>query len=120
MPHEMRGAVYRRVSPSGDSFRDPELHHQSAGGEVGGWGKGEVHDLPDIVPYFIEKTETTSQTRVHFPSGHQCLSGLLGITKVFYWVGRKVHLGLFSVTFYGKTQMNFLANPIHVDIYIYI
>lgn len=50
MPHEMRGAVYRRVSPSGDGLGDPELHHQSAGGEVGGWGEGGVHDLPDIPP----------------------------------------------------------------------
>ena len=53
MPHEMRGAVYRRVSPSGDGLGDPELHHQSAGGEVGGWGEDGVHDLPDILPYLI-------------------------------------------------------------------
>ena len=30
---------------------------------------------------------------------------------VSYWVGQKVLLG-FPVTSYGKTRMNFLANPI--------
>ena len=28
------------------------------------------------------------------------------------WIGQRVHLG-FSVTAYGKTLMNFLANLIH-------
>ena len=31
-----------------------------------------------------------------------------------YWAGQKVHLG-FSVTSYGQTQENFLANPIIYD-----
>ena len=37
------------------------------------------------------------------------------------WVGQKVHSG-FSVTSYGKNQMNFSANPTHIhrDIYIYM
>ena len=30
---------------------------------------------------------------------------------IIYWVGQKGHSG-FSVTSYGKTQMNFLANPV--------
>ena len=30
---------------------------------------------------------------------------------LIYWVGQEVHSG-FSVRCYGKTQMNFLANPI--------
>ena len=55
MPHEMRGALYRRVSLSGDSLGGPELHHQSAGGEVGGLGEGGIHDLPVIVPYLVVK-----------------------------------------------------------------
>ena len=33
-----------------------------------------------------------------------------------YWVGQKVHLG-FSVQSNGKTQMNFLTNPIQ---YVYV
>ena len=28
-----------------------------------------------------------------------------------YWVGQKVHLG-FSITFYGKIPVNFLANTV--------
>ena len=35
------------------------------------------------------------------------------------WIGHKVHLG-FSVTPYGKTQTNFLANPIFCKIHIHI
>ena len=31
--------------------------------------------------------------------------------KLKYWVGFRVHLD-FSITVYGKAQMNFLANPI--------
>ena len=31
--------------------------------------------------------------------------------QIKYWVGQKVHSG-FSITSYGKTQINFLANPI--------
>ena len=31
--------------------------------------------------------------------------------KITYWVGQKVHSG-FSVTSYGKIQMDFLANPV--------
>ncbi|XP_022422539.1 centromere protein V-like, partial [Delphinapterus leucas] len=34
-----------------------------------------------------------------------------------YWVGQKVCLS-FSVRCYGKTQMNFLANPVFLDIYL--
>ena len=33
-----------------------------------------------------------------------------------YWVGQEVHLG-FSVTSYGKTRTNFLANPVHLGCY---
>ena len=38
------------------------------------------------------------------------LSQLLKSTLYTYWVGQKVHSG-----FYGKTQMHFLANPVHTD-----
>ena len=34
----------------------------------------------------------------------------ISINTCIYWVGQKVHSG-FSVTSHGKTQMNFLANP---------
>ena len=37
--------------------------------------------------------------------------GSLGLADPNYWVGQKVHSG-FSVKGYGKTQTNFLANPI--------
>ena len=47
----------------------------------------------------LPKEFTTS-----FPSGLQLLC--------LYWVGQKVCLD-FSITSYGKTQMNFLANPIY-------
>ena len=35
---------------------------------------------------------------------------LISINTCIYWVGQKVHPG-FSVTSHGKTQTNFLANP---------
>ena len=50
-------------------------------------------------------------------SKHEKSSSLSKVIKNFfflydkYWVGQKVHLG-FSVTSYGKTRTNFLANPV--------
>ena len=34
-----------------------------------------------------------------------------------YWVGQNVH---FSITLYGKTQTNFLTNPIDMEIRVFI
>ena len=36
---------------------------------------------------------------------------VLSSSNIKYWVGQKVH-SEFSITFYGKQQMNFLANSI--------
>lgn len=77
MPHEMRGAVYRRVSPSGDSLGGPELHHQSAGGEVGGLGEGRGSRSAGHSALFSSKKPKQPLR------GHHCLNGLLRITKSF-------------------------------------
>ena len=45
------------------------------------------------------------------PDNSNWSPNLAFMRTIYYWVGQKVHLG-FLVTFYGKTQTNFLANPI--------
>lgn len=45
-----------------------------------------------------------------------CVMHVETLTYIYiyvYWVGQEVCLGS-SVTFYGKTQTNFLANPIYI------
>lgn len=57
----------------------------------------------------LSETSLNTLKQEYLP--YRALWELNDIMQGKYWAGQKVTLG-FSVTSYGKTQMNFLANPI--------
>ena len=57
--------------------------------------------------------KSTLTTLVEMGNNHRGTENLQNIQRkmTYYWAGQKVGLN-FSVTLYGKTEKNFLTNPI--------